>query len=112
MIHKKTAFRPSLDPKGTLSIILTVKLANDMPAYQFEPTKDLLKTAKSAINSSHTCFYMYAFSTYKYMHYYFKEFREGYPFGAFSRGRLFGRSLTHDDHQTLTAMQVTLKHLF
>ena len=43
----KTAFQPSLDPKGTLSSILTVKLANDMPAYQFEPTKDLLKTAKS-----------------------------------------------------------------
>ena len=44
-IHKnKTAFRPSLAPKGTLSSILTVKLANDMQLYQFEPTVDLLNT--------------------------------------------------------------------
>ena len=44
-IHKnKTAFRPSLVPKGTLSSILTVKLANDMQLYQFEPTVDLLNT--------------------------------------------------------------------
>lgn len=49
MVRKnKTAFRPNLDSKGTLSSILTVKLANDVPAHQFEPTKDLLKTAKSA----------------------------------------------------------------
>ena len=49
MIHKNnTAFWPSLVPKGTLSSILTDKLANDMLAYQFESTKDLLKTAKSA----------------------------------------------------------------
>ena len=49
MIPKnKTASRPSLVPKGTLSSILTGKLANDMPAHQFEPTKDLLKTATSA----------------------------------------------------------------
>ena len=46
--NNKTVFRPNLDPKGTLSSILTVKLANNMPAHQFEPTKDLLKTAKSA----------------------------------------------------------------
>jgi hypothetical protein len=32
MVQKhKTAFRASLDPKGTLSSILTVKLANDVP---------------------------------------------------------------------------------
>ena len=49
MVRKnKTAFQPSLDPKGTLSSILTVKLANDVPAHQFEPSKELLKTAKSA----------------------------------------------------------------
>ena len=49
MVHKnKTAFWSNLDPKGTLSSILTVKLANNVPAHQFEPTKDLLKTAKSA----------------------------------------------------------------
>ena len=44
----KTAFRPGLVPRGTLSSILIVKLADDMPAYQFESTKDLLKTATSA----------------------------------------------------------------
>ena len=44
-IHKnKTAFRPNLVPKGTLSSILTVKLANDVQLYQFEPTVDLLNT--------------------------------------------------------------------
>ena len=60
-IHKnKTAFRPILVPKGTFSSILTVKLANDKPAYQFESTTGLLKTAKSATwkynkeHSSHT----------------------------------------------------------
>ena len=61
MIHKnKTAFRPSFVPKGTLSSILIVELANDMSAYKFEATKDLLKAAKSATykynkgHSSHT----------------------------------------------------------
>ena len=49
MVRKnKTAFRPKLDPKGTLSSILTVKLAYGAPAHTFEPGKDLLKTAKSA----------------------------------------------------------------
>ena len=49
MVRKnKTAFRPSLDSKGTLSSILMIKLANTMPAHHFEPTKELLKTAKSA----------------------------------------------------------------
>ena len=61
MIHKnKTAFRPSFVPKGTLLSILIVKLVNDMSAYQFEVTKDLLKAAESATwkynkgHSSHT----------------------------------------------------------
>ena len=48
MIRKNsTALRPSLVPKGTSSSILIVKLANEMPAHQFEPAKDLLKIAKS-----------------------------------------------------------------
>ena len=49
MVRKnKTAFRPALDPKGTLSSILTIKLAHTEAAHQFEPNKELLKTAKSA----------------------------------------------------------------
>ena len=49
MISKnKTAFQPSLVPKGTLSSILTVDIAYKMTAHQFELTKDLLKAAKSA----------------------------------------------------------------
>ena len=43
----ETAFQPSLDSKGTLSSILTIKLAKTAPAHRFEPTKELLKTAKS-----------------------------------------------------------------
>ena len=53
----RTAFRPSLVPKGTLSSTLTVKLGNDMPAHKFKPTKDLLKIAKFAklkYNKKHT----------------------------------------------------------
>ena len=49
MVRKnKTAFRPSLDPKGTLSSILTIKLANTEPAHCFEPSKEVLTRAKSA----------------------------------------------------------------
>ena len=49
MVRKsKTAFRPSLDPKGTLSSILTMKLANTQPAHSYEPSKEVLKRAKSA----------------------------------------------------------------
>ena len=49
LIHKdKTAFQPSLFPKGTLLSVLNVKIANYMPAYQFKPTKDLLKSVKLA----------------------------------------------------------------
>ncbi|XP_041470149.1 uncharacterized protein LOC121419757 [Lytechinus variegatus] len=49
MVRKnKTAFRPNLDPKGTLSSILTIKLAYGAPAHTFEPDKNLLKVAKSS----------------------------------------------------------------
>ena len=49
MIRKnKTAFRPSLDPKGTLSSILTIKLAGSSQLQSFEPTQEVLKEAKSA----------------------------------------------------------------
>lgn len=49
MVKKnKTAFRPNLDPQGTLSSILTIKTARTSPAHQFEPSKELLKKAKSA----------------------------------------------------------------
>ena len=46
--ENKNAYQPNLIHKGTFSIILTVKPANDMPTHHFEPTKDLLKTAESA----------------------------------------------------------------
>ena len=40
MVHKnKTAFRPSLDPKGTLSSLLTMKLASTEPAHKFDPLR-------------------------------------------------------------------------
>ena len=49
MVRKnKTAFRPNLDPKGTLSSILTIKLASHQPAHVFEPPKSMLKEAKTA----------------------------------------------------------------
>ena len=49
MVRKnKTSFRPSLDPKGTLSSILSIKLANPLPAHQYEPSKEVLQKAKSA----------------------------------------------------------------
>ena len=34
----KTAFRPNLDPAGTLSSILSIKLAAKEPAHCFEPS--------------------------------------------------------------------------
>ena len=47
MVRKnKTAFRANLDPKGTLSSILTIKLANSQPAHSFEPTDTVLKKSK------------------------------------------------------------------
>ncbi len=49
MVRKnKTAFRPSLDPKGTLSSILAIKLAAREPAHCFEPPKEVLSQAKVA----------------------------------------------------------------
>uniref|UniRef100_A0A1X7UTI7 Uncharacterized protein n=1 Tax=Amphimedon queenslandica TaxID=400682 RepID=A0A1X7UTI7_AMPQE len=49
MVRKsKTAFELSLDPKGTLTCILTIKLASTEPAHKFEPAKDVLRKAKSA----------------------------------------------------------------
>ena len=49
MVRKnKTCFRPSLDPKGTLSSILTIKLADNLPAHVYQPSKEVLKKAKSA----------------------------------------------------------------
>ena len=44
----KTSFRPNLDPHGTLSSILTIKLANDKPAPAFRPPSTMVKRAKSA----------------------------------------------------------------
>ena len=58
MIRKnKTAFRPSLDPEGTLSSILTVKLASTEESHCYEPSKEVLRRAKSATweyNKSHS----------------------------------------------------------
>ena len=50
MVRKnKTSFRPSLDPKGTLSSILTIKLASTGETSQcYEPSKEVLRKAKSA----------------------------------------------------------------
>ena len=49
MIRKnKTSFRPSLDPKGTLSSILTIKLASTGDAHSYEPSQEVLRRAKSA----------------------------------------------------------------
>ena len=61
MINKnKTKFRPNLKLDGTLSSILTVKLANLeslQKCQKFEPTTSVLKTAKRATmeyNQSHS----------------------------------------------------------
>ena len=48
MVRKnKTSFRSSLSMEGTLSSILTVKLA-DINAVKFKPSSELLKKAKGA----------------------------------------------------------------
>jgi len=44
----KTKFRPSLGLDGTLSSILTIKLANEKPCFAFEPPQEVLDTAKKA----------------------------------------------------------------
>ena len=41
----KTAFHPTLDPKGTLSSTLTIRFGSKGPAHQLEPPKELLKKA-------------------------------------------------------------------
>ena len=49
MVRKnKTAFRPNLDPAGTLSSIPSIKLAAKEPAHCFEPSSDVLVNAKAA----------------------------------------------------------------
>ena len=58
MVRKnKTAFRPKLDPAGTLSSILSIKLAAKEPAHCFEPSSEVLKNAKAAtweFNKAHS----------------------------------------------------------
>ena len=52
----KTKFRPSLKLDGTLSSILTIKLANSDPCHKYEPPQQILDTAKKATvkyNKSH-----------------------------------------------------------
>ena len=44
----KTDFRPSLRLDGTLSSIITVKLANPEPCMEYEPPPTVLQTAKKA----------------------------------------------------------------
>ena len=47
LINKnKTKFRPNLSLDGTLSSIVTVKLANPEPSAKFEPPPDVVQTAK------------------------------------------------------------------
>ena len=44
----KTKFRPNLKLDGTLSSILTIKLANPEPCHEYEPPKKILEAAKKA----------------------------------------------------------------
>ena len=44
----KTKFRPSLKLDGTLSSIITLKLANTEPCHKYEPTKEVITSAKRA----------------------------------------------------------------
>ena len=46
----KTPFRPNLDPDETLGSIVTTKMAlpKDIPAFKFEPAKELLVASKKA----------------------------------------------------------------
>ena len=44
----KTKFRPSLKINGTLSSILTIKLAKSKPCHKFSPAASVLKSAKKA----------------------------------------------------------------
>lgn len=48
-VHKnKTPFQPSLGIDKTLLLLLTVKLGVDEPCEKFEPSKELLESAKKA----------------------------------------------------------------
>ena len=42
----KTKFRPNLKLDGTLSSILTIKLAKTDPCHKYESTSEVLETAK------------------------------------------------------------------
>ena len=44
----KTPTRSCLDPNGTLSSIVTIKLANGDSCFSWEPPKNVLKASKSA----------------------------------------------------------------
>ena len=44
----KTPYRSSLDLEGTLSSILTVKMHNPEPCYEFEPSNTMLENSKKA----------------------------------------------------------------
>ena len=48
--RNKTHFRPNLDAEGSLGSMVTMKMAlsKDIPAYSFEPPKELLVTGKKA----------------------------------------------------------------
>lgn len=49
MITKnKTAFRPNLKLDGTLSSIISVKLASPEPCHQYEPPASVIDTAKKS----------------------------------------------------------------
>lgn len=51
MRKNKTQFRPSLAVNGTLSSLITMKLANPetvQPRHEYEPTKEVVRKAKSA----------------------------------------------------------------
>ena len=49
MINKnKTKFRPNLVVDGTLSSLITVKLANEDNCSKYEPPKEVLESAKKA----------------------------------------------------------------
>ena len=44
----KTKFRPNLSLDGTLSSIITIKLASSTPCSKFEPDKEVLESARKA----------------------------------------------------------------
>ena len=44
----KTPYRSSLDLEGTLSSILTVKMSNPEPCYEFGPSDSMLEYSKKA----------------------------------------------------------------